>query len=113
MLTILRPPTVDIGVWHDRTALPSRCTVHAPQNPAPQPNFVPVRPSSSRRYQSSGMSGSPSNDRLDPLIVNVTMELILCVAFACAHALRSFAASAREIPLLLERQYVVARLSSS
>ena len=80
MLTTLRPPTADIGVWHDRTALPSTWTVHAPQNPPPQPNFVPVRPSSSRRYQSSGMSGSPSNDRLDPLIVNVAIKSVLCVA---------------------------------
>ena len=73
MLTIERPPTADIGVWHERTALPSTCTVQAPQKPPPQPNLVPVRPSSSRRYQSSGMSGSPSNVRFDPFTVNVAI----------------------------------------
>ena len=34
-------------VMHERTASPSRCTVHAPQAPMPQPNFVPVMPSMS------------------------------------------------------------------
>jgi hypothetical protein len=34
--------------------------VHAPHNAMPQPNFVPVSSATSRKYQSSGMSGSPS-----------------------------------------------------
>ena len=78
MVTTLLAAGVLIVVWHERTAWPSTCTVHAPQKPPPQPNFVPVRPSSSRRYQSSGMSGSPSKVRLDPLIVNVAMVSVLC-----------------------------------
>ena len=43
-------------------AWPSICTVQAPQSAAPQPNFVPVSPNSSRKYHSSGIDGSPSND---------------------------------------------------
>ena len=45
---------------HERTALPSTCTVQAPHSPTPQPNLVPVSASSSRRYHISGISGSPS-----------------------------------------------------
>ena len=67
MVTTVRPAEAVIGVWHERTAWPSTCTVQAPQKPPPHPNLVPVRPRSSRRYQSSGMSGSPSNVRLEPL----------------------------------------------
>ena len=77
-MTTFLPPSALIVVMHERTACPSTCTVQAPQKPPPQPNFVPVRPSSSRRYQSRGMSGSPSNVRLDPLIVKVTMVSVLC-----------------------------------
>ena len=74
----LAAASVAIGGWQERTAWPSTCTVQAPQKPPPHPNFVPVRPSSSRRYQSRGMSGSPSNVRFDPLIVKVAM----CPSFA-------------------------------
>src|SRR4051794_33296236 len=35
-------------------------TVQAPQRAMPQPNFVPVRPSSSRNTQRSGVSGETS-----------------------------------------------------
>jgi hypothetical protein len=48
------------GVWQERTAMPSRCTVQAPHKASPQPNLVPVRPSRSRSAHSSGMSGSAS-----------------------------------------------------
>ena len=34
-------PTVESCVWHDRTGVPSSCTVQAPHWPMPQPNFVP------------------------------------------------------------------------
>src|ERR1039458_100417 len=37
----------------------------------PQPNFDPVRPATSRRYQRRGMSGSPSNWRVAPLTLSV------------------------------------------
>src|SRR5262249_19088517 len=40
--------TVETGVWQERMARPSRCTVHAPHSPAPQPNLVPFRLRTSR-----------------------------------------------------------------
>ena len=45
---------------HERIGLPSICTVQAPHCAMPQPNFVPVRPTTSRSTQSSGVSGSIS-----------------------------------------------------
>ena len=53
-----RPPT---GTRQDRVASPFRCTVQAPHCAMPQPNFVPVRPSSSRSTHKSGVSGSTSS----------------------------------------------------
>jgi hypothetical protein len=35
------------------------CTVQAPHNATPQPNLVPVRPSSSRKYHMSGIGIAP------------------------------------------------------
>src|SRR5205807_9093844 len=46
----------------------------APQSPMPQPYFVPVSRSSSRRYQRSGISGSPSKCRTRPLTVSWIMR---------------------------------------
>src|SRR5579863_3746089 len=57
MVVTLLPATCDTGVEHDRIALPSTCTVQAPHSPAPQPNFVPVNSSVSRRTQRRGVSG--------------------------------------------------------
>jgi hypothetical protein len=36
-------PTVETGVMHERAGTPLRCTVQAPQSPAPQPYLVPTR----------------------------------------------------------------------
>jgi hypothetical protein len=47
--------------------------VQAPHKPAPQPKRVPVSRSSSRRYHSSGMSSSPSNDRAVPFTLKLTI----------------------------------------
>src|SRR5690348_5884148 len=58
MVVTVRPVAAEIGVWHERTALPSRCTVQAPHCPMPQPNLVPVRPIESRRTQRSGVSAA-------------------------------------------------------
>ena len=66
--------TVRICVWHARTAWPSTCTVQAPHSPAPQPNRVPVSRSSSRRYQSNGMSSSPSKERAVPFTFKLTID---------------------------------------
>src|SRR3954471_10847863 len=51
---------LSIGVTQDRVATPSMCTVQAPHSAAPQPNLVPVMPSTSRRTQSNGVSPSTS-----------------------------------------------------
>ena len=62
-----------IAVTQERVASPSRWTVQAPQAATPQPNFVPVSPRTSRRYQSTGIDGSPSNDCAWPLTCRVIM----------------------------------------
>jgi hypothetical protein len=54
------PATRDSGETQERMALPSRCTVHAPHNAMPQPNFVPVISSESRKTHSNGVVGSTS-----------------------------------------------------
>ena len=51
---------LSIGVMQERVATPSICTVQAPHSAMPQPNFVPVMPSTSRNTQSSGVSPSTS-----------------------------------------------------
>src|SRR5678815_1238983 len=57
IVVMLRPPIWLTGKRHENTDLPSTCTMHAPHCPAPQPNLVPVSFRSSRRTQSSGVSG--------------------------------------------------------
>src|SRR5262249_2054342 len=64
-------PTLSTGVWQERTAWPSRCTVQAPQSAWPQPSLVPVIPSTSRSTHSSGVSPSTSTSWGVPLIFNV------------------------------------------
>src|SRR5688572_5900402 len=60
MVSTVFASRVPILIWHERTAWPFTCTVHAPHSPAPQPKRVPVSRNSSRRYHRSGMSGSSS-----------------------------------------------------
>src|ERR1700719_984396 len=60
MVVIFLPATVDMGVTHERAASPSICTVQAPHKAMPQPNFVPVMFSVSRKTHSSGISGLTS-----------------------------------------------------
>src|SRR5262249_29792493 len=60
MVVTLRPATADAGVTHERTAVPSMCTVHAPHTAMPHPYLVPVRLSDSRSTQSSGISSGTS-----------------------------------------------------
>ena len=74
MVVTARSRTAPTGSMQERTGLPSICTVQAPHWAMPQPNFVPVMPSMSRRTQSNGMSVGPSNDFDSPLTVNVTMR---------------------------------------
>src|SRR6266478_3871903 len=54
--------------WHERRGMPFRSMVQAPHWPSPQPYFVPVRPSSSRRAKSRFVSGPETKIRLFPLI---------------------------------------------
>ena len=58
---------LSIGVMQDRVATPSICTVQAPHSAMPQPNFVPVMPSTSRNTQRSGVSPSTSTLCVSPL----------------------------------------------
>jgi hypothetical protein len=58
-------------VMHERVAVPSIWTVQAPHKPTPQPNFVPVMPSTSRSTQSRGVSLSTSAIWSVPLILIV------------------------------------------
>src|SRR5215471_11121968 len=74
MVTTCFPATSDIAMLQERIASPLRCTVQAPQSATPQPNFVPVRPSSSRKYHMRGIDGSPSNVRPCPLTVTLTIR---------------------------------------
>src|SRR6266853_4313034 len=60
MVVISEVPMLSIGVIQERVATPSTCTVQAPQSATPQPNFVPVMPSTSRNTQRSGVSPSTS-----------------------------------------------------
>jgi hypothetical protein len=58
---------LSIGVIHERVGALSMCTVQAPHNAMPQPNFVPVMPSTSRNTQRSGVSLSTSTLCVLPL----------------------------------------------
>src|SRR3984893_12111107 len=60
MVVIADAPTPSIGVMQERVATPSMRTVQAPHSAMPQPNLVPVMPSTSRSTQSSGVSPSTS-----------------------------------------------------
>src|SRR5450631_1939744 len=72
MVVIFLPATAETGVMHERCGCPSITTVQAPHRPMPQPNFVPVRPSVSRRTQSNGMAGTASTVCDLPFNVNLT-----------------------------------------
>src|SRR6266851_701493 len=71
MVVTFLPSTLEIAVTQERVASPLMCTVHAPQSAMPQPNFVPVMFSVSRRTQSSGMSGLTSTDCALPFKVKL------------------------------------------
>src|SRR3954452_213802 len=48
-VVISYPPTCPAAVRQEQTGAPSTRTVQAPQSPASQPIFVPIRPRSSRK----------------------------------------------------------------
>jgi len=71
MVVILAAPRAPIGVWHERIATPSACTVQAPHWAMPQPYLVPVMPSSSRRTHNKGVSAADETVTALPLIRTV------------------------------------------
>src|SRR5215510_9660363 len=73
MVVTFLPAAAETGVEHERTGLPLMCTVHAPHCAMPQPNFVPVRPSSSRITQRSGVSAGCSELTSLPLTTNLVI----------------------------------------
>jgi DNA-binding transcriptional LysR family regulator len=77
MVVTAESPTLSILVMQDRRGVPSMCTVHAPQSAIPQPNFVPVIPSTSRNTHRSGVSPSTSTERSIPLILIVKAIVVL------------------------------------
>src|SRR5690242_13885668 len=86
MVITERSATSLIAVAQARDASPSTWTVQAPHSATPQPYLVPVRPSSSRRYQSSGVDGSPSKACSWPLTRNLTIGSLpgwKCERLAC------------------------------
>src|SRR5712671_1074023 len=62
------PATSLTESWQERRGVPFSRTVQAPHWPSPQPYFVPVRPSSSRRAKSKVVSGLETKIRPFPLI---------------------------------------------
>src|SRR5712691_8501817 len=52
------PTAALTGIWQERRGIPPISTVQAPHWPSPQPYLLPVKPSSSRRTYSRGVSGS-------------------------------------------------------
>src|SRR5262249_7092146 len=71
IVVIAELPMLSMGVMQERVAAPSICTVQAPHSAMPQPNFVPVMPSTSRNTQSNGVSPSTSTACWVPLTVMV------------------------------------------
>ncbi|MNN45434.1 hypothetical protein D3C81_1597700 [compost metagenome] len=71
MVVTSAPTMLLTGITQERTAAPFMCTVQAPHRAMPQPNLVPVMPSTSRSTQSSGVSGSTSTLCSVPLIFRV------------------------------------------
>src|SRR5258705_11549372 len=67
IVVIPEVPMLSIGVIQERMATPSTCTVQTPQSAMPQPNFVPVMPSTSRNTHNRGVSPSTSTVRSTPL----------------------------------------------
>src|SRR4029453_15217217 len=60
IVVIAAVPTLSMVVMQERVAVSSIRTVHAPHSALPQPNLVPVMPSTSRSTQSRGVSPSTS-----------------------------------------------------
>src|SRR5258706_14210235 len=99
MVVTRLPAAAEIGVMHERTALPSSWIVQAPQIAGPQPNLVPVMPSTSRRTQSNGVSSSTSTVRGLPLTV-IVWDICLLMSLVL-NGYSKFHASADSYPSTL------------
>src|SRR5689334_25155542 len=86
----------EIGVWHERTAVPFRCTVHAPHWPIPQPYLVPFRLRTSRTTHSSGVSAATSTVVERPF----TLSLKAMLTPECESR---EGASAQDVPVRVKR----------
>src|SRR6185295_6998299 len=74
MVVICLPSAAATGRMHERTALPSTCTVQAPHCATPQPYLVPVRPTCSRIAHNKGVLGLTVTSVVLPLIVRRAMS---------------------------------------
>ena len=68
MVVTLAPATLASEVMQERVGRPPTWTVQAPHIPMPQPNFVPVRPMTSRITHNRGVSSSASTVTAWPLM---------------------------------------------
>ena len=71
-LRTVRPSAIGVSTVHDFTGLPLSQTMQVPQFDVSQPQWLPVRPSSSRRKWMSSSRGSTSLVYSVPLSVTVT-----------------------------------------
>src|SRR5262249_8137452 len=101
MVVIARSPIEPTGSKQERTGSPSICTVHAPHRAMPQPNFVPVMPSTSRSTHKSGVSSATSTLCVFPF----TLRLM-----ARASSLTDEHEQTRRSPLLVRVEDVVLAL---
>src|SRR3989338_3350729 len=74
MVVTLWPSRSPTETLHDRTGCPPTCTVQAQHWAMPQPYLAPLRPSSSRRTHSSGVSASDATVTALPLMVSLVMR---------------------------------------
>src|SRR5450759_552057 len=78
VMTFLRA-AAETGVEQERTGLPSRCTVQAPQSATPQPNLVPVMPRVSRSTHRSGVSGLSPTEIFLPFTLREIIDSLLVI----------------------------------
>ncbi|MNY18191.1 hypothetical protein D3C86_1515550 [compost metagenome] len=95
MITSL-PTARFIFVTQDLTASPSIWTTQAPHCATPQPYFVPVKPTTSRKNHSSGISLSITTSysfllmRMVSIIVYVSCYITVCIHHLFILGLSSF-----------------------
>ncbi len=76
MVVTRAAPTAETGRMQERTAAPSRWTVHAPHWAMPQPNLGPRRPMASRKVQRRGVSEATSTVWSAPFTLRVYLLMV-------------------------------------